>query len=132
MIDNIEEINNKNQQYNIEEINNKNKQYNFEELDIAQQRDELLKIKNTIQSFYLNNKANYQIMDVKYNRLSDGKVVYEVINRNTQTNEIETKLFVADENNKLEEYKPIDVAKIEAYAKINNVDLKEDYQKKLN
>ena len=130
MIDNIEEINNKNQQYNIEEINNKNKQYNFEELDIAQQRDELLKIKNTIQSFYLNNKANYQIMDVKYNRLSDGKVVYEVINRNTQTNEIETKLFVADENNKLEEYKPIDVAKIEAYARISNVDLKEDYQKK--
>lgn len=106
------------------------KEDNFEELDIAKQRDELLKIENTIQSFYLNNKMNYQIMDVKYNKLSDGKVVYEVVNRNTQTNEIETKLYVADEDNKLEEYKPIDVNKIEAYAKMNNIKLYEDYKKK--
>ena len=128
--DNFEESKREKNRNNFEELNNEIQIDEFEKLSIAKQRDELLKIKNTIQSFYLKNQMNYQIIDVKYNKLSDGKVVYEVVNRNIETNEIETKLFVVDEGNKLEEYKPIDAKEIEAYAKIYNIDIKEDYNKK--
>lgn len=128
--DNFEESKREKNRNNFEELNNEIQIDEFEKLSIAKQRDELLKIKNTIQSFYLKNQMNYQIIDVKYNKLSDGKVVYEVVNRNIENNEIETKLFVVDEENKLEEYKPIDAKEIEAYAKIYNIDIKEDYNKK--
>lgn len=102
----------------------------FEELDRNEQIAKLDAIKKTIQQNFIDNKQNFEIIDVVYNKLSDEKIVYEVLCKDFETDEEKNLLYSIDEENKIKPYRPIDVEKIKAMQAINEIATDENYQKK--
>lgn len=102
----------------------------FEELSNEEQITKLNEIKKTIQQNFIDNKQNFEITDITYNKLSDGKVIYEAICKDFETGEEKKLLYVVDDENKIKPYKPIDVAKIKAMQEFNGIEVNENYEKK--
>ena len=114
----------KNLEENMEKTNSGKE---FEELNSTEQIVELSEIKKTIQQYFNDNNYNYEVVDITFNRLSTGKIIYEVECKDFATDERKNLLYTIDEENKIKEYEPIDIDKIKYLQEIGQLNANINY-----
>ena len=114
----------KNLEENMEKTNSGKE---FEELNSTEQIVMLSEIKETIQQYFNDNNYNYEVVDITFNRLSTGKIIYEVECKDFATDERKNLLYTIDEENKIKEFEPIDIDKIKYLQEIGQLNANINY-----